>query len=88
MTRYYRDLHDRELLNQAESMLGELHRRQLLDIRVPASAPTTSDGQVRYPVDSIVRNGNALSIVVDGTYEPVEPRADRNTNASSKKERR
>ena len=26
MTRYYRELHDRELLNQAESMLGELHR--------------------------------------------------------------
>lgn len=67
MTRYYRELHDRELLSQAESMLGELHRRRLLDIRVPNSAE-----QVRCPVDSIVRNGNALSIVVDRTWQPAD----------------
>lgn len=65
MTRYYRDLHDRELLSQAESLLSELHRRRLLDIRV-----SRSSDQVRCPVDSIVRNGNALSIVVDRTWEP------------------
>lgn len=64
MTRYYRDLHDRELLSQAESLLSELHRRSLLDIRV-----SHSSDQVRCPVDSIVRNGNALSIVVDPTSE-------------------
>lgn len=65
MTRYYRELHDRELLNQAESMLGELHRRRLLDIRVPVKAQAHSAEQVRCPVDSIVRNGNALSIILD-----------------------
>lgn len=65
MTRYYRDLHDRELLSQAESLLSELHRRRLLDIRVSCSTD-----QVRCPVDSIARNGNALSIVVDRTWEP------------------
>ena len=70
MTRYYRDLHDRELLSQAESLLIELHRRRLLDIRVPTKAHANSAEQVRCPVDSIIRNGNALSIVVDRTYEP------------------
>jgi len=69
MTRYYRELHDRELLSQAESMLSELHRRRLLDIRVPSKAHATSAEQIRCPVDSIVRNGNALSIVVDRMYE-------------------
>jgi hypothetical protein len=70
MTRYYRELHDRELLSQAESMLSELHRRRLLEIRVPVEAHAHSAEQVRCPVDSIVRNGNALSIVVDRSEEP------------------
>jgi hypothetical protein len=70
MTRYYRDLHDRELLSQAESMLSELHRRRLLDIRVPTKAQANVSEHVRCPVDSIVRSGNALSIVVDRSYEP------------------
>jgi hypothetical protein len=77
MTRYYRDLHDRELLSQAESMLCELHRRRLLDIRVSRSSE-----QARCPVDSIVRNGNALSIVVDRAWEPAANSwSDANENA-------
>lgn len=70
MTRYYRDLHDRELLNQAEAMLGELHRRRLLEIRGPSNAEATSAEHIRYPVDAIVRNGNSLSIVTNSSYEP------------------
>jgi hypothetical protein len=71
MTRYYRDLHDRELLNQAEAMLGELHRRRLLEIRGPSDARATSAEHIRYPVDSIVRNSNGLSIVTNSSYEPI-----------------
>ncbi len=71
MTRYYRDLHDRELLNQAEAMLGELHRRRLLEIRGPSNAHINSAEHIRYPVDSIVRNGNALSIVTNSSDEPI-----------------
>jgi hypothetical protein len=70
MSRYYRELHDRELLSQAESMLNELHRRRLLDVRVPSKPHSNSAEHFRCPIDSVIRTGNALSIVVDRTYEP------------------
>jgi hypothetical protein len=69
MSKYYRDLHDRELLNQAESVLTELHRRRLLDVRVPCEPSQSQPGLVRCPVDSVVRNGTVLSIVVDRSFE-------------------
>ena len=37
MSRFYRELHDRELLIQAQNTLGELHRRSLVDVILPAS---------------------------------------------------
>ncbi len=37
MSRFYRELHDRELLAQAENTLGELQRRSLVDVILPAS---------------------------------------------------
>jgi len=71
MSRYYNDLHDRELLNQAESVLTELHRRRLLDVRVPYGKAGDESGLVRCPVDSVVRNGTVLSVIVDRTFEPL-----------------
>ena len=65
MTRYYRDLHDRELLSQGESVLAELHRRRLLDVLVSAKGETDGAEPVHCPVDSIERNGAVLSVVVD-----------------------
>ena len=35
MSHFYRELHDRELLSQAELILRELQRRALLDIFLP-----------------------------------------------------
>ena len=35
MSRFYRELHDRELLMQAESSLRELQRRSLIDVILP-----------------------------------------------------
>lgn len=35
MSRFYRELHDRELLAQAENTLGELQRRSLVDVIIP-----------------------------------------------------
>lgn len=32
MSRFYRELHDRELLLQAEEILEELHHRKLIDV--------------------------------------------------------
>ena len=69
MTRYYQDLHDRELISQAEGLLNELHRRRLLDVRVPYDN-AAKDQTVRCPVDSVVRSGNVLCVVVDRNFEP------------------
>jgi hypothetical protein len=35
MSRFYAELHDRELLAQAETILAELQRRNLLDVMLP-----------------------------------------------------
>jgi hypothetical protein len=69
MSRYYRDLHDRELLNQAESVLAELHRRRLLDVRVPDGSATA-----QCPIRSVVRNDTTLSVILDGSFEPAAGR--------------
>ena len=37
MSRFYRELHDRELLLQAEEILQELQQRQLIDVFLAAS---------------------------------------------------
>jgi hypothetical protein len=71
MSQYYRDLHDRELLTQAESILTELHRRRLLDVRVPDGVEANGNELVRCPVDGVIRNGSVLSILVDRKFEPI-----------------
>jgi hypothetical protein len=35
MSHFYRELHDRELLSQAEAILQEIQRRALVDIILP-----------------------------------------------------
>jgi hypothetical protein len=35
MSHFYRELHDRELLNQAEAVLQEVQRRALVDVILP-----------------------------------------------------
>lgn len=35
MSHFYRELHDRELLNQAEAILQEIQRRALVDVILP-----------------------------------------------------
>ena len=37
MSRFYQELHDRELLLQAEEILRELQRRQLIDVFLASS---------------------------------------------------
>jgi hypothetical protein len=69
MFRYYRDLHDRELLSQAESIIAELSRRQLVEIRVPCDSSPGEDDSVPCSVDSVVRNGSRLSVLVDQRFE-------------------
>jgi hypothetical protein len=35
MSRFYKDLHDREILTQAEALVSELQRRKLVDVFLP-----------------------------------------------------
>jgi hypothetical protein len=67
---YYRDLHDKELLSQAESIYTELQRRRLIDVRVPCDKYLT-DGTdfVRCSISSIERKDNFLSLTVERHFE-------------------
>jgi hypothetical protein len=79
MSRYYRDLHDRELLSQAESILAELTRRHLLDVRVPCGADPDQAYLVGCEVNSTNRSDKRLSLIVDRCFErplPVWPEKD------------
>lgn len=76
MSRYYRDLHDRELLSQAESILAELSRRHMLEVRVPCSGDPDQTYLVGCAIDSTSRTEKRLSLVVDRCFErplPVWP---------------
>ena len=66
---YYRELHDRELLSQAESIIAELSRRQLMEIRVPCDSSPGEDDSVPCSVNSVIRNGSRLSVLVDQKFE-------------------
>jgi hypothetical protein len=82
MSRYYRDLHDRELLSQAESILAELTRRHMLDVRVPCGAEPDQAYLVGCEVNSTSRSDNRLSLIVDRCFErplPVWPEKDLET---------
>lgn len=76
MSQYYRDLHDRELLSQAELILAELRRRRLLEVRVPCGGRRDDTYLIGCAIDSSTRTGNRLSLVVDRCFErpiPVWP---------------
>ena len=70
MGSYYRDLHDKELLSQAESIFAELERRQLVEIRVPCKGYSKDEAYIiRCSVSSTERKGNVLSLLVDAHFE-------------------
>jgi hypothetical protein len=70
MGSYYSDLHDKELLSQAESIFAELTRRRLLEVRVPCNGYSIDDADiVRCSVSSAERKGNIFSLLVDRHFE-------------------
>jgi hypothetical protein len=69
MSRYYRDLHDKELLSQAESIFAELNRRHMLEIRVPCGGKPDQTYLVGCEVDSANRSDKRLSLVIDRCFE-------------------
>lgn len=69
MSRYYRDLHDRELLTQAALVLKEVQERQLLDVLLPADVRTDPDDEV-FPrrVASFSISSGRLSLQVERRF--------------------
>jgi hypothetical protein len=87
MFRYYRELHDRELLSQAESIIAELSRRQLMEIRVPCDSSPGEDDSVPCSVGSVVRNGSRLSVLVDQKFERRKPWSAEKANTAASSSR-
>ena len=49
MSRFYRDLHDRELLAQAASVLHEAQQRKLIDVFLPPDARAPDEDPAVFP---------------------------------------
>ena len=49
MSRFYRELHDRELLLQAAAILQEVHERRLLDVFLPPEARAQGEDTQVFP---------------------------------------
>ena len=70
MWSYYTDLHDKELLSQAQSIFAELKRRQLMEVRVPCNGYSQADADiVTCSVYAVERKGNLLSLLLDRHFE-------------------
>jgi hypothetical protein len=66
MSRFYRELHDRELLAQAMMVLREVLDRKLVDVYLPADAQMPDEDTSLFPrrIESVsIQNGRlALSV--------------------------
>lgn len=60
MSHFYRQLHDRELLNQAEAILQEIQRRALVDVILPEN-----DAPEQETAHSIVFPRRLASVAVE-----------------------
>jgi hypothetical protein len=72
MSHFYKQLHDRELLAQAELVMRELQRRGLIDVFLPEAdrqAHETAEGIV-FPrrLDSVSVTDGKLSLVVEQSF--------------------
>ena len=67
MSRYYRELHDRELLSQAELILKEISQRKLIDVFLPEGASPVDDIFPHRVESASVENGR-LAIKVEGDF--------------------
>jgi hypothetical protein len=67
VSRYYRELHDRELLMQAELILREVAQRKLIDIFLPNDAAGPDSAFPRRVASASVENGR-LAIKIEGHF--------------------
>ena len=70
MSRFYRELHDRELLLQAASILQEVHERRLLDIFLPQDARADGEDNQVFPrrLAAITVKNERLHLMVEKPF--------------------
>ena len=70
MSRFYQDLHDRELLTQAALILAEVQERKLLDIFLPPDACMPDEDTSVFPrrLASVCLDKGKLALVVEKRF--------------------
>ena len=70
MSRFYRDLHDRELLIQASSILQEVQDRKLLDVILPSDASMADEDSAIFPrrLASVSIHAERLCLMVERRF--------------------
>ena len=69
MSRYYRDLHDRELLTLAEQILTEVSRRKLAEVLLPCQSDQESNAHGesgRSLLNSVIQEEGRLFLLPEG----------------------
>ena len=69
MSRFYRDLHDRELLSQAALILSEVQERKLLDVMLPPDVRIEAEDEI-FPrrLSSLSVSGGRLVLVAEPRF--------------------
>lgn len=72
MSRYYAELHDRELLVQAETILAEVQRRSLIEVFLPSADASLEEANASsvFPrrLSSISSQGGKLKLLVEDDF--------------------
>ena len=72
MSRYYAELHDRELLIQAETILAEVHRRNLIEVFLPPvdCSPEEAEKNLAFPrrLASVSSLRGKLKLMVESDF--------------------
>lgn len=70
MSRFYRELHDRELLAQAAMILREVVDRQLIDVQLPPDAQMPDEDTSLFPrrLTSLSIHNNRLVLAVESRF--------------------
>jgi hypothetical protein len=70
MSRFYRELHDRELVAQAAMILNEVADRKLLDVQLPPDAQMPDEDTSVFPrrLASVSMRNNRLTLAVEPRF--------------------
>jgi|GraSoiStandDraft_13_1057314.scaffolds.fasta_scaffold1529350_1 hypothetical protein len=70
MSRFYRELHDRELLTHGEHLLQEIQRRNLLEVTLPPEDEANKPQDLIFPrrLASVAIHNGKLKLAVEQSF--------------------